>query len=154
DIVTSDATGIESRLARGAGFVIPPRAQIPSSIGATTIALGDVDGDGRLDAVIGESCGFMVMLGRGDGTFAEPNNPITCAPNPPSQIAVRDLDGDGRADIVFANQDSNTVSVCINACNNGYGSDGDFAWPLDFPGGTTASPILAVGDVNNDGLPD
>jgi hypothetical protein len=67
------------------------------------VALADVDGDGKLDAVV--ACSgrgtLAILLGKGDGTFGEMHS--LRAGRRPVQVLVRDLDGDGRVDVAAAN---------------------------------------------------
>jgi hypothetical protein len=92
---------------------LPPLAQIAP---ARDLVLMDVDGDGRLDLVIGQNdfspepqVGRMdggtslVLLGKGDGRF-EPLMPEVSGvlvPEEVRRLVVTDLDGDGREDLVF-----------------------------------------------------
>jgi hypothetical protein len=66
---------------------------------AATIALGDLNGDGALDVVTGNdaSDSLSVLLGVGDGTFAETG---TYPADNTYSVAVVDLDGDGRLDVL------------------------------------------------------
>ena len=63
------------------------------------IALGDLNGDGALDVVTGNdrSHSLSVLLGRGDGTFAQAQ---TYAAGNTHTVAVVDLDGDGKLDVL------------------------------------------------------
>jgi len=70
--------------------------------GATAIATGDFDGDGRVDAAIAD----QVMAGKnavhilsGDGTQLVYSATMSLMGGP-AAIAVGDLDGDGKPDIV------------------------------------------------------
>jgi hypothetical protein len=92
---------------------LPPLAQIAP---ARDLALMDVDGDGRLDLVIGQNDfspasqvgrmdggASLVLLGNGQGRF-EPLMPEASGvlvPEEVRRLAATDLDGDGRADLVF-----------------------------------------------------
>ena len=70
----------------------------------TAIATGDMNGDGILDLIVGNSIGFVidnpvpsnvsVLLGNGNGTFQNPI--VTTAGNGISSIAVADFNLDGR----------------------------------------------------------
>src|SRR5262249_54395243 len=61
-----------------------------------SIALADIDGDGKLDVVLPGD----LLLGNGDGSFQDPLDYNSgCARG---QIALADLDNDGRADVSAA----------------------------------------------------
>jgi hypothetical protein len=94
------------------------RAPVDYSLGAYTnpeaIAVGDFNGDGRLDlAVADEGSGTVsILLGNGDGTFQPAVSYSTGGPyytiNPgvyytqPDAIVVGDFNGDGKLDLAFA----------------------------------------------------
>lgn len=72
--------------------------------GVVSAAVGDLDGDGRVDVAMAHA-GFDVVLvayGRGDGTFTDPE--AIAAGSPTSDVAVGDLDRDGRLDLVVVAQ--------------------------------------------------
>jgi hypothetical protein len=78
------------------------------------IAAADLDADGLLDLVVANrgSNDVSVLVGRGDGTFAEEARlgPVSR----PVAIAVGDVDADGLPDLVVANDDTDDVSVLFN----------------------------------------
>jgi hypothetical protein len=87
-----------------------------------SVALVDVNGDGKLDAIVADDCSSTVcpngaevaaLLGNGDGTFqAEVTFPT--GGSLASSIAVADLDGNRKPDIVVTNEESRSVSVLFN----------------------------------------
>ncbi|MBF9221458.1 T9SS type A sorting domain-containing protein [Hymenobacter ruricola] len=80
------------------------------------IALGDVNGDGRLDIVLAHSGNdaASVLMGQAGGSFAAPVLYSTGAGSVPHDIALADVNGDGRLDMITANSGSNTVGVFLN----------------------------------------
>ncbi len=82
----------------GAGHLREPIAYDPGG-SAIAIALGDLNGDGALDVVTGngQAYSLSVLLGRGDGTFAQAQ---TYPAGATLGVAVADLDGDGKLDVL------------------------------------------------------
>jgi len=118
--------------------------------GAVSVALGDVDGDGRLDLVSASffSDTLTVFLQEEGGEFAEPismgDSSVTDGPN---SVALGDVNGDGRLDLVSANRLGETLTVFLQ------GEDGGFADPfaLGDSSATLAPVSVALGDVDGDG---
>jgi len=112
-----------------------------------SVAVGDFNGDGKLDLAVAdyEYDSVSVLLGNGDGTF-QPTLTFA-AGDAPSSVAVSDVNGDGRLDLVVTNLGPYAASVLLG---NG---DGSFRAPLTSAAGTSPSSV-AVGDFNGDGLKD
>jgi hypothetical protein len=84
-----------------------------------------------------------VLLGRGDGTFAQAWNTMTVG-MPQSAVAI-DVNGDGRPDLAVAEGGGGgTVAVYLGK------GDGSFVQPTILPAGGSAASIRQ-GDVNGDG---
>jgi hypothetical protein len=80
------------------------------------IDLGDIDGDGDLDAALGAMAGKdpIVLLGDGRGGFTEARGAITGSGRSPNYATLADLDLDGRLDLVTGNYGSGDVSVYLS----------------------------------------
>lgn len=114
------------------------------------IAIGDVNGDRKLDLVTAnEGNTVSVLLNRGGGRFRAKREYRT-GPSP-TDVAIGDLNADGKPDLVTPNLNSidtgpPRISVLLN---NGSGS---FRARRDYPTGWIYS--VAIGDLNSDRNPD
>src|SRR2546425_1268326 len=76
-----------------------------------SVAVGDFNGDGKLDLAVAnfDSSDVSVLLGNGDGSFKAA---LTFgAGRGPSFVAVGDFNGDGKLDLAVANPGSSDSSV-------------------------------------------
>jgi hypothetical protein len=109
--------------------------------GATSVAVGDFNGDGISDLAVAADNGVSVLLGQGGGAFpVTPNFPLSGRPD---SAAVGDFNGDGIPDLVTANPQGPGVSLLLG---NG---DGTFQPPRTFSAGGEAEPVQ-VADFNGD----
>jgi len=110
-----------------------------SNVGA--MAVGDFNGDGKLDLIAGANFGgLQLLLGNGDGTFQSGIQiPVT---QPLTPLMVADFDGDGKLDI--AGSSGETMSVLLG---NG---DGTFKSEVNYPA-AYGTNCTNAGDFNNDG---
>ena len=124
-----------------------------------SIALGDMDGDGRLDIITANGSGNSISIFRNQSNAgAITSNSLAgkvdfATALVPYSVAVADLDGDGKLDIAVANEGSNTVSVFRNTSSAGVINANSFAVKVDFK--TSFLPFsVAIGDIDGDGKPD
>jgi hypothetical protein len=115
------------------------------------IAVGDFNGDGRLDLVTTNivSSNASVLLGNGDGTFQLAMTISLGGGTVVPVVAVGDANGDGNLDFAITVQSSDSVSILFG---NG---DGTFQPVVNLglngvqdPGG------VVIADVNGDGVAD
>ena len=121
--------------------------------GASSVALADVNGDGKLDLVVANICAsstdcstgtVAVLLGNGDGTFQTAVTYGTGGLGATS-VAVGDLNGDGKPDLAVVNAGSPQVGVLLG---NG---DGTFQKVRRYLSGGFGISSVAIADVNGDG---
>jgi hypothetical protein len=121
---------------------------------AWDIALGDVNGDNKVDVVItncaaiGSACESAgvdsvvgVLLGNGDGTF-QPAKSYDSGGGAIGGLALADLNADGKLDVVVTN---GKVAVLLG---NG---DGSFQAAITYDSGGSGADGVAAADVNHDG---
>jgi uncharacterized protein YfaP (DUF2135 family) len=152
DLAVADAnlpgpTGsVSVLLGNGDGTFSSPVAFATGAV-STSVAVGDLNGDGKLDLAVANqgTSNVSVLLGRGDGTFGpQVTYPTDSAP---VALALRDMNGDGHLDVVVANSASNDVSVLLGR------GDGTFQDEAIVATGTHPY-ALAIDDLNADGKPD
>ncbi len=151
DFVTANSGSMDVSVLLGNGDgtfataqTVPIRVQ-GFSVEAFSVAPGDFNGDGVVDLAVGcrESCGTVfILLGQGDGTFAEPL--WFFAGRGPASVAVADFDGDGRLDLAAANFFNANIVVLLG---NGDGTLQARRIVSEVPAGV--APVTAA-DLNGD----
>jgi hypothetical protein len=131
-----------------------------------SVAVADVNGDGKPDMVVASFCasasnctglfgpgGVSVLLGNGDGTFEAPVTYSSGGYNA-SAVAIADVNGDGKLDVVVANQ-CQSSSSCVGSVSVLFGNgNGTFRTPVSYSTAGYYSESVAIADLNGDGHPD
>jgi hypothetical protein len=116
--------------------------------GPQGLAVGDINGDGKPDIIVGETGIFnvAVFLGVGDGSLT--NAAYFNATQPAWDVALGDVNGDGKVDVIAATNrgTTNTSFATILPGNN----NGTLGVAQDFAVDAGALAV-AVGDFNRDG---
>jgi len=112
---------------------------------ASSVAVADFNGDGRLDLAVAGGENITVLLGRGDGTFQAGVDYTTSGFEFPLGIASGDFNGDGKLDLVVLNGVGTGVGVLIGNGN------GTFQAPVINLARGVFAIADAVGDFNTDG---
>jgi len=131
------------------GLLDPPVKYDTSGIytnGPATVAIGDVNNDGRADVVVGNAgLNIEVFLQNDLGGFESSQKYPTVDSD---QIRIGDFNGDGLLDVVGVSEATQTASVFLQNIGGTFDSPEIYSV-------THAGPVdLDIGDINGDGLTD
>lgn len=159
---------IDDRLWRNDGtgsFVDATAGHLPGPTGWTrAIALGDLDGDGDRDAVLGHCANTTgvrpaqsaLWINDGQAHFTdETTTRLPAIPSTTKCLALGDVDGDGDLDLLVGNEAYNMFGTMYGGQNrlltndgSGHFTEATAALPVD---DTKTTVAIALGDVDADG---
>jgi photosystem II stability/assembly factor-like uncharacterized protein len=121
---------------------------------ATTVTVGDLDGDGKPDLSVAftYNSAFTILRNTstpGNVSFA-PHLDFTSEDNFTNNVAIQDLDGDGKLDLAIVKFHADSVMVYKNIS-----TVGNIAFSSSLEYDASPNPFTAIaGDVDLDGKPD
>ncbi|RYE10479.1 MAG: VCBS repeat-containing protein, partial [Sphingobacteriales bacterium] len=161
DIVATNAGKSSISVLRNtsSGSITPSsfqRIDFPLGYRPVAVSLADIDGDGKLDVVIGRADNKTNVVhntsvpGFFNGVNISLQN-LTAYSNYNDDISMQDVNGDGKPDLGSLNADLNAVNLYINKSTPGQTSAAYFNSEANCPVATIPD---CVGDLDGDGLPD
>jgi hypothetical protein len=146
DAITAnwDNNSISVLLGKGDG-TLATHVDTAISSEAFSVAVGDVDGDTKLDVVVNTRAGYTLLLGNGSGGFAAPQD-VALSVEHIGPTSLVDVNGDTKPDLIMATDSGSDVQVMLNTGSG-------FADPVGYNDANVGG-ALEVADVSGDGKPD
>jgi uncharacterized repeat protein (TIGR03803 family)/surface protein len=157
DLAVTNGTSLTVSVFRSTGssgtISYAPKVDFATGSNPKSVAIGDLDGDGKADLAVANAYNTSVSVFRNTGSSGTVNYATKVdftTGSFPWSVAIGDLDGDNKADLAVANYGSTSVSVFRNTGSSGTIS---YAPKVDFTTGLNAYHV-ATGDLDGDGKTD
>lgn len=136
DLLTADAAG---------DFKSPLRLRPPELLTPVSLALSDLDQDGRPDLVVPSHNNDRVVILRNRGGLTFSDSSVAVGHHPLA-VAIADLTGDGLPDLAVVNGDDDSLQIVVNQGQGQFATGARHRYP------TAAQPTaIAAVDLNADG---
>ena len=147
---SSNTVSILRNTSNNGNLSFASKVDFATGLNPTSLAIADIDGDGKLDLAITNFGDNSVSVIRNTGSVGGVNftSKVDFATGlNPFSLVIGNIDGDANLDLAIANYGSNSVSILRNIGTSGIIN---FATKLDFTAGTNPWSI-AIGDIEGDG---
>jgi hypothetical protein len=159
DLVTantwnSNSISIFRNTTTGATINFASKLDYATDNGAYSVAIMDLDNDGKPDIIAANNGSNNISLYKNrstPGVIAFDNRIDISAPTNPFSVIANDLDGDGKPELIYTTQ--NTSSNLSVMKNKSVKDTFSFDAPIVLANFSTPF-VVAVGDLDGDGLPD
>ena len=130
-----------------------PVAFNSGALGANSVVMADVNGDGSPDMVVATNNGVSVFLNTGSPGSVSFNAPVTYATGGSSSqsVSVADINNDGNMDLVVTNMCVEGQALCSGVAVLLGNGDGTFQAAIGSDSGGFETGAVAVADLNGDG---
>lgn len=131
----------------GGAISFAPKIDYPTGTHPFSVAIGDIDGDGKKDIVVSNTFSFTISIFRNTSSIGLLSFDRTDIPaGQPFFLTIGDIDKDGRPDILALNPSSNSVSIFKNTSTVGVIS---FASSINYTTGNFPNSV-AIADLDGD----
>lgn len=137
-----------------------PPIDFTTGLGPTSVAISDIDGDGKPDLIISNFNAKSISILQNKATLNIIDSTSFAAKvdftvgNGPNALTIGDLNSDGKPDILVANQGANTISILQNTATAGNITAASLATKVDISSNGASPYYVSVGNIDSDSLPD